>query len=108
MQHINKFDWKGVLPHHIAFAFTAENNDMGMDRIFLLEGFPNYGHFTIVNGGHCSCYNFNEVKWDARVFKLETEHGELKAILQKWFDDGLPIEQNFARTVIKYLNLDRK
>ena len=46
----------------ILFASTSDP-DYEMNRIMLVEN--GYCNYIIVEGGHCSCYGFDETEWDA-------------------------------------------
>ena len=52
-----------------------------MNRIILLEDMPdiNYNEYVLMEGYHCSCYNFNETEWDCTQLTEE----ELKTILEQ-------------------------
>lgn len=49
---------------------TTSNIDYSMDRIILCEKLPDLkcGEYVLINGGHCSCYDFDETTWDATVY----------------------------------------
>ena len=51
-----------IEPHHILVAVTSEP-DYEMERRILLE--LNYDRFVLIEGSHCSCYDFDETKWSA-------------------------------------------
>lgn len=65
----NKTDIK---MHNVLYAITS-NQDYSMDRIILLEGLPDlkYNEFVLVEGGHCSCYDFDQTTWDATKLTKE-------------------------------------
>ena len=69
---MKKIDWKTlkIMPHNIVVAWTSEP-DYEMSRIILLEN--GYDEYVVLEGGHCSCYDFDETEWDATVY----ETGEL-------------------------------
>ena len=49
---------------------TTSNLDYSMDRIILCEHLPDceFGEYVLINGGHCSCYNFDETVWNGTVY----------------------------------------
>lgn len=49
---------------------TTSNIDYSMARIILCEKLPDlkWGEYVLINGGHCSCYGFDETSWDATVY----------------------------------------
>jgi hypothetical protein len=76
---MKKIEWKELIikPHQIVTAYTSEP-DYEMSRIILLK--QDYNTFVIVEGYHCSCYDFDETEWDAIQYTEE----ELKKIA--WAD----------------------
>lgn len=77
---MERYEIKGkvIEPHNIVSAITSEP-DYEMSRIILLEDMPDiaYGEYVLMEGGHCSCYGFDETNWDC--IKLTKE--ELLKIL---------------------------
>ena len=73
----NKADIK---MHNVLFATTSER-DYDMERLLLLEDMPDtkYNEFVLVEGFHCSCYDFDETNWDCT--KLTKD--ELNKLLEK-------------------------
>ena len=65
--------------HNIVFAYTTPQ-DYDMERLLLLEDMPNtkYGEYVLIEGHHCSCYDFDDCNWDATVYNME----ELKKLLE--------------------------
>ena len=61
-----------ILPHNIEFAYTSEQN-YEMDRILIVTGIEglNYEERLVLEGGHCSCYDFDETSWDGVVWEPE-------------------------------------
>jgi hypothetical protein len=62
-----------IEPHHIVFAWTS-HPDYEMCRLILLE--IEYEKFVVLEGSHCSCYDFNDTSWDA----VEYAEDELKKL----------------------------
>jgi hypothetical protein len=72
---MKKVDWKtlDIKPHNILMAYTSEP-DYEMYRMILLE--IEYGKYIVLEGYHCSCYDFDETEWEA----IEYSNEELKKI----------------------------
>lgn len=87
---------KKIELHNIVFAITSEP-DYNMERLLLLEDMPdvNYDEYVLVEGSHCSCYDFDDCCWDAiklnrtELIKLISENDwGVRKDLQKFIDDG--------------------
>jgi hypothetical protein len=67
---MKKIDYKTleIKPHHIIIAITSEP-DYEMERKILLQF--NYGTFIILEGYHCSCYDFDDTEWEAIEYTEE-------------------------------------
>ena len=74
----NKADIK---MHNVLFATTTSEKDYEMKRLLLLEDMPDtdYNEFVLVEGYHCSCYNFDETDWDC----IKLTKDELNKLLEK-------------------------
>jgi hypothetical protein len=61
---MKKVEWKtlDIKPHHIVVAWTSEP-DYEMSRLILLE--KEYNVFIVLEGSHCSCYDFDDTEWEA-------------------------------------------
>ena len=60
-------------PYNIVVAQTSAP-DCEMDRQILLEELEGleYGEeYVLLDGGHCSCYDFDETEWEAIVYTRE-------------------------------------
>lgn len=57
--------------HKILFCITSPI-DYEMERIFILEG-DKYDEYIMVEGSHCSCFDFDESIWDATLFESSEE-----------------------------------
>ena len=64
--HINE---KEIKPHNILYCVTSEIY-YEMERLILLEDMPDTesGEYVLVEGDHCSCYDFDDTYWDATVY----------------------------------------
>ena len=71
---MKKYDIKGkiILPHNILYASTSPL-DYSMDRIILLEDLSDieYDEYVLLEGGHCSCFGFDETEWDCTLLTRE-------------------------------------
>lgn len=59
----------GIKPHQILVASTSEP-DYEMYRQILLvdvDGLE-YGEYLLLEGGHCSCYDFDETDWHGTIY----------------------------------------
>jgi hypothetical protein len=72
---LKKIDHKtlDIKLHKIVCAYTT-NPDYEMDRLILLENA--YDSYVVVEGSHCSCYDFDETEWEA----IEYTEEELKKL----------------------------
>jgi len=68
-ERLNKLEMQ---PYNIVVAGTSEP-DYEMSRKILLERLEGleYGEYVLLDGGHCSCYDFDETEWDAIVYEKE-------------------------------------
>lgn len=59
-------------PYNIVVAETSEP-DYEMNRKILLERLDGleYGEYVLLEGGHCSCYDFDETEWNAMIYEKE-------------------------------------
>lgn len=72
MRLYKEFNPKLINAHNILFTTTSER-DYEMNRLFILEEMPktSLNEFVLVEGYHCSCYGFDETKWEATVYNKE-------------------------------------
>lgn len=72
---------------NVVYCITSPE-DYSMSRLLILENMPNmdYGEYMLVEGGHCSCYGFDETDYDATIYSKtellkvlkENEYGALR------------------------------
>lgn len=79
MRSLNEFKIEQVPQYAIVIAATSEP-DYNMSRILIAEDWPEYGDYTVITGGHCSCYGFDDTKWDAVIYTLD----ELNKVIAEW------------------------
>lgn len=80
---MKKIDWKtiDIKPHHILVAVTSEP-DYEMSRQILLQ--IDYDTYVLVEGGHCSCYDFDDTEWEA----IEYTRDEIKKLANAIYNKG--------------------
>ncbi len=71
-ENANKLKKEGIKPHQILVAITSEP-DYEMDRKMLLENIEglNWGEFLVLEGFHCSCYDFDDTEWSGTICNRE-------------------------------------
>lgn len=80
---VNDID-KQIRLSKIIFGYTTTQTEYEMERILLLES-DKYGEYILLEGYHCSCYDFDEVEWEGLLLNEE----ELKKlVLSKNFGVG--------------------
>lgn len=59
-----------IKPHNIIITYT-EVDCYDESRCILLHDIEGLGYdeFLVLEGGHCSCYGFDETEWSATVYK---------------------------------------
>lgn len=98
MINLKNVEAKDVGLDAIVAAATAEGN-YESDRMFVLDGWmvertnPMNGVEVIVlEGGHCSCYDYDEVEWTATGYTKD----EFKKVIEKWATGTLLERQMYA------------
>ena len=97
-----KLDKDKIKIHNIVYAITSEP-DYNMSRMFLLEDLEDLGYneYVIVEGYHCSCYDFDDTHWEAtkytgeELIKLAEEHKNKNT----WYG----LEKNLYNYILKNL-----
>lgn len=77
---------KAIRTWRIICASQSEP-DYSEDRQILLyagDWADEHGEFMLLDGGHCSCYDWEDVDWDATVYSRE----ELEALARSKADGG--------------------
>lgn len=79
---MEKYDIKNVKIelYNVLFCVTSEQ-DYSMTRLLLLENMPDtkFRQYVLAEGGHCSCYGFDETEWHC----LKLTKDELLKILEQ-------------------------
>lgn len=101
---MEKYDFKkdNIKFHNIVIAVTSER-DYDMERWFLLEDLDDlrYDEYVVVEGGHCSCYGFDDTQWDAMKYTKEEllKIAESRLLENHWYKE----EKDFYKLVKDYL-----
>ena len=68
-ENVNRFKNEGIKPHQILVAITSEP-DYEMDRKLLLTDIEGLecGEYLLLEGWHCSCYDFDETDWNGTIY----------------------------------------
>lgn len=79
MEKYNLKNKTDIKMHNVLSATTTERY-YEMERLLLLENMPdtNYDEFVLVEGYHCSCYDFDETNWDC----IKLTKDELNKLLE--------------------------
>ena len=74
---VKKIVKNGVPVHQVVFTYTSPI-DYDMSRAILLEEVEgiSYDEYLLLDGYHCSCYDFDDTEWTGMVYKV----GELKKL----------------------------
>ena len=86
-----------IKPYNILFAWTSEP-DWEMNRIIVLERLDDvlaYDEVLVLEGGHCSCYDFDETQWDGIIYTKD----ELKKLAEADYNKN----NAFYQILVKYL-----
>lgn len=97
---VYKIDKDKIKIHNIVYAITSKP-DYNMDRLLLLENLEDlkYDEFVIVEGGHCSCYDFDDTKWEGTKYTKEELLKLAEANINK--DSWYGIEKNLYNYILK-------
>ena len=79
MKQIQKFNVKEIPFTNIVFAITT-NPDYEMERLLVLEDYPEDGKYLILEGYHCSCYGFDGTEWGATIVSPK----EFLKLIENW------------------------
>lgn len=98
MQKISDFKIDQIPVWKIIFAATSYP-DYEMDRVYIIEDYPQNGDYTVVTGDHCSCYDFDETEWEAITYSRD----EIECLLKSWENTYFMSEQLIASMTLNYL-----
>ena len=81
MKEYNLKNKTDIKMHNVVFATTSSAVGWKMKRLLLLEDMPDtkIDEYVLVEGEHCSCYDFDDTDWDCT--KLTKD--ELNKLLEK-------------------------
>lgn len=70
--NVNIFKKIGIKPHQIILSNTTIE-DYEAHRELLLDDIDdiNFDEYLLLEGGHCSCYDFDETEWCGTVYTRE-------------------------------------
>lgn len=82
---MEKLYWKNIdiKPHNIMVACTSYP-DYDMSRQILLQ--TEYDTYIVLEGSHCSCYDFDDTEWEAIAYS-RTELNSLASAEYNQYDD---------------------
>lgn len=103
MNYIKDFDIKTV-PHHAIVVAVTSDQDYSMDRTLICEDWPEYGDITVINGSHCSCYGFDDTKWEALTYNAK----EFAEVVKGWkpaYEFDAPSEALAYPIAMRYWNI---
>lgn len=97
---VYKIDKDKIKIHNIVYAITSKP-DYNMDRLLLLENLEDlkFDEYVIVEGGHCSCYDFDDTKWEGTKYTKEELLKLAEANINK--DTWYGIEKNLYNYILK-------
>lgn len=100
---MKSYDLKGkdvVKLHNILYSITSKV-DYEMERLILLEGsYNDTFNYLLIEGSHCSCYDFDETTW----YATELTQDELIKLLNNTQD--YEILRIKLRNFLKYYDYD--
>ena len=98
-----KIDKNDLKIHNFVITYTSPI-DYDMQRYILLEDIKGleYDEYIIAEGGHCSCYGFDDTEWEYIKYSKE----ELKKLCEiKSIDEYTDHDERIFYTLCKnYLN----
>ena len=80
-------------------AVVTSAPDYEMSRLVYVEDWPEYDDHSVIDGGHCSCYGFEDTEWTGTTYTRD----ELRVAATKWQEDGLELEREIAPAILRAL-----
>lgn len=101
MEKYNLKNKANIKLHNILFATTTKI-DYEMQRLILLKDMPDtkYDEFVLVEGGHCSCYDFDDTEWSC----TKLTKSELNKLLE--MDGYLSLRKELKDFLWRYYNYE--
>lgn len=99
----NKLIKEGIKPHQILFVSTFIESYEGSKEMILhdIDGLDE--DYLYVEGGHCSCYGFDEVCWEGTVLNSDELRSLVKGNLER--DSYYLTTKEFWIQVDEYLSM---
>ena len=82
----------------IIFIASSEDACCEWYRTIIADDFPEFGLTTVIEGGHCSCYDFEDTKWEATSYTRE----EMHSLLLGWAKECEPYKNALADQLRRY------
>ena len=98
MEEIKNFKLEQIPLHDIVIVATSKP-DCEMERTIVVEDYQGYGDWLVVDGGHCSCYGFEEVEWHATKYTSD----EIRKLAVGWLKSGYGSEKIIAPLILNYV-----
>ena len=98
MKTISHFNLEQAPAWKIVIVATTDP-DYEMNRIIVYKDYPHFGNVTIVEGGHCSCFGFDEATWDAAIYD---DKKEMLQVVNNWSKTGYGAEALAAAPILRY------
>lgn len=103
MKIANKFDISKIPFYSIIFTVSSDDCCCDWERLYYVEdinsnGDIDYVSYLIIDGSHCSCYDFDSTEWTATEYTFD----ELKTLVNNWVKNGFGEEKIIAEMIKKY------
>lgn len=98
MKPVEQFKLGSIRLTDVVLVATSDPG-YSMTRTILVENYPEYGQYCLIQGGHCSCYGFDETTWAATIYDAE----ELAALATGWLEHGCFEERVIAPQILAYV-----
>lgn len=87
------------VPLHHVVAVVTSRPDYEMSRLVYVEDWPEYDDRTVIEGSHCSCYDFDDTQWEGIAYTRD----ELRVVAENWKGQGYGLEPVLAPLVLEQL-----
>ena len=103
MKTVNRFDVSKIPFHSIVFTVSSDDICCDWDRIYYIENLNieckvDYDSYLIIDGSHCSCYDFEDTEWTATEYTF----GEFKKLVEGWIENGWKTEKRIGALIKQY------
>lgn len=96
MEQKERYSIEGIPLHRATFVLTSAP-DYEESRLLFFDDFPEYGKSLFLSGGHCSCYDWDDVEWSATI----VDRKELKKLIEGWLH-GDELEKRMASLLSEF------